>query len=116
MQYDSTSTYGLHWAAYIEVDKGYNWDPTNLVPEIKKENIVGIEAPLWSETVGTRQEAEYLIFPRLLGYAEIGWTPTELRRWDEYKIRLANHGERMKAMNISYFPSELVQWDAKDKK
>ena len=116
MQYDSTSTYGLHWAAYIEVDKAYNWDPANLLPEIKKENIIGIEAPLWSETVGARQEAEYLIFPRLLGYAEIGWTPTELRNWDEYKVRLVNHGERMKAMNINFYPSKLVQWDGPEKK
>lgn len=116
MQYDSTSTYGLHWAAYIEVDKGYNWDPANLVPEIKKENIIGIEAPLWSETVSNLKEAEYLIFPRLLGYAEIGWTPTELRNWDNYKVRLANHGERLKAMNINFYPSKLVQWDAEDAK
>ncbi|MFY9152531.1 MAG: beta-N-acetylhexosaminidase [Prolixibacteraceae bacterium] len=116
MQYDSTSIYGLHWAAYIEVDKGYNWDPANLVPEIKKENIIGIEAPLWSETVSNLQEANYLIFPRLLGYAEIGWTPTELRNWDDYKVRLANHGERMKAMNINFFPSKTVNWEAKDMK
>jgi hexosaminidase len=111
LQYDSTSTYGLHWAGYIEVDKGYNWDPANLVPEIKKENIIGIEAPLWTETVSNRQEAEYLIFPRLLGYAEIGWTPVELRNWDEYKVRLSNHGARMKAMNIAYYPSGLVDWN-----
>lgn len=116
MQYDSTSTYGLHWAAYIEVDNGYNWDPANLVPEIKKENIFGIEAPLWSETVGARQEAEYLIFPRLLGYAEIGWTPSELRNWDEYKVRLASHGERMRMMNINFYPSKLVPWDGQTKK
>lgn len=116
MQYDSLSTFGLHWAAYIEVDKGYNWDPANLVPGIKRENIIGIEAPLWSETVSNRVEAEYLIFPRLLGYAEIGWTPVELRNWDEYKVRLANHGERMEAMNISYYPSKLVDWNVKDKK
>ena len=116
MQYDSTSTYGLHWAAYIEVDKGYNWDPATLVPEIKKENIVGIEAPLWSETVGARQEAEYLIFPRLLGYAEIGWTPAEQRNWDNYKVRLANHGERMKAMNINFYPSKQINWGNPEKK
>jgi len=116
MQYDSVSTFGLHWAAYIEVDKGYNWDPANLVPEIKRENIIGIEAPLWSETVSNRFEAEYLIFPRLLGYAEIGWTPVELRNWDEYKVRLANHGERMEAMNISFYPSKVVPWNVKDKK
>jgi len=116
MQYDSTSTYGLHWAAYIEVDKGYNWDPANLVPEIKKENIIGIEAPLWSETVSNRQEIEYLIFPRLPGYAEIGWTPAEMRNWDNYKVRLANHGQRMKAMKINFYPSKLVAWETKDSK
>ncbi len=110
MQYDSTSIYGLHWAAYIEVDDAYNWDPATLVPGIGRENIIGIEAPLWAETVSNRQEAEYLLFPRLPGYAEIGWTPVELRNWDDYKVRLANHGERMKAMDISFFPSKRVEW------
>jgi hexosaminidase len=112
MQYDSLSTYGLHWASFIEVDKGYNWDPATLEPGIKKENIIGIEAPLWSETVSNLQEAEYLIFPRLPGYAEIGWTPVELRNWNNYKVRLANHGERMKARNINFYPSKLVPWEA----
>ena len=116
MQYDSTSTFGLHWAAYIEVDNGYNWDPAGLVPEIKKENIFGIEAPLWTETVSNREEAEYLIFPRLLGYAEIGWTPAELRNWDDYKLRLAKHEDRLKAMNINYYRSGVVPWNGSDGK
>jgi hexosaminidase len=116
MQYDSTSTCGLHWAGYTEVDKAYNWDPALLVPQIKKENILGIEAPLWSETVSNLHEAEYLIFPRLPGYAEIGWTPAALRNWDNYKLRLANHGERLKAMNVNFYPSKLVPWNLGNKK
>jgi len=116
MQYDSLSIYGLHWAAYIEVDQAYNWDPARLVPEIRKENVIGIEAPLWSETVSNSTEAEYLIFPRLPGYAEIGWTPSEMRNWDNYKVRLANHGERMKAMNINFYPSKLVPWNNENQK
>ncbi len=110
MKYDSTSIYGLNWAGYIEVDHGYNWDPATLVPEIKRESIIGIEAPLWSETVSNRVEAEYLLFPRLLGYAEIGWTPTEQRSWDEYRVRLASHGLRMENMDISFFRSNKVEW------
>ena len=110
MKYDSTSLFGYNWAGYIEVDDGYNWDPASLVPEIKKENIIGIESPLWAETISNRAEAEYLLFPRLLGYAEIGWTPKELRSWDDYKVRLANHGERMNAMGISFYPSKRVEW------
>ncbi len=116
MQYDSTSTYGLHWAGYVEVDKAYNWDPAKLIPEIKKENIIGIEAPLWAETVSNLPEADYLIFPRLPGFAEIGWTPAGLRNWDNYKVRLANHGERLKAMDISFYHSKLVPWETNDVK
>ncbi len=114
MKYDSTSVYGLNWAGYIEVDHGYNWDPATLVPEIKRENIIGIEAPLWAETVSNRTEAEYLLFPRLLGYAEIGWTPAALRGWDGYKVRLASHGVRMEAMGISFYRSGKVEWEQQE--
>ena len=110
MKYDSTSIYGYNWAGYIEVDDAYNWDPENLVPGIKKENIVGIETPLWSETVSDRQQAEYLLFPRLLGYAEIGWTQAGSRYWDDYMVRLSDHGARMNAMGINFYPSNRVEW------
>jgi hexosaminidase len=110
MQYDSTTPLGLHWAAYIEVDDAYNWDPATLVPGLGKENIIGIEAALWSETVTNLDEIEYMVFPRLPGYAEIGWTPASMRNWDEYKIRLAKHEEYFKAMGINYYPSKRIPW------
>jgi hexosaminidase len=110
MQYDKSTRLGLHWAAYIEVDKGYTWDPATLAPGITKENILGVEAPLWSETITNIDEIEYMVFPRLPGIAEIGWTATPARNWDEYKIRLGNHGARMKAMGIDFYPSGLVPW------
>jgi hexosaminidase len=110
MQYDSTTKLGLHWAAYIEVDKAYNWNPASLVNGIGKENILGIEAPLWSETISNSDEIEFLTFPRLLGYAEIGWSPDANRNWDEYKIRLGKHAPRMKALGIDFYRSKLVEW------
>ena len=110
MQYDSTTRLGLHWAAYIEVDDAYNWDPETLVPAISKEKILGIEAPLWSETVVTMDDIEYMVFPRLPGIAEIAWSPAEDRNWDEYKLRLGAHGPRMKAKGIDYYSSPRVPW------
>jgi hexosaminidase len=110
MQYDSTTRLGLHWAAYIEVDSAYSWDPTDYLNGVSKENILGIEAPLWTETIVTMNDIEYMIFPRLSGYAEIGWSSNEKKSWDEYKVRLATHGPRWKAMNIDYYKSKLVQW------
>lgn len=111
MQYDSTTHLGLHWAGYIEVDAGYSWDPATLVPGVSRENILGVEASLWSETVTNIDEVEYLVFPRLPGYAEIGWTSPENRNWDEYKLRLAQHGKRFEAKGIDFYRSKLVPWE-----
>jgi hexosaminidase len=111
MQYDSTTPLGLHWAAYIETDSAYIWDPATLVPGLGKENIIGIEAPLWSETLTNLDEIEYMVFPRLPGYAEIGWTPVSMRSWEEYRMRLAKHDRYFKAMGINYYPSKKVPWE-----
>ncbi len=110
MKYDSASRIGYNWAAYIEVDDGYNWDPSTIVPGIGRENVIGLEAPLWGETITNMDDIEYLTFPRLPGYAEIGWTPLSLRNWDDYKVRLAAHRESFEAKEIDYYPSERVPW------
>ena len=110
MKYDSTTVLGLNWAGYIEVNTGYNWTPENLIPVVEKEDIIGIECPLWTETITNMNEMEYMVFPRLLGYAEIGWSQTENRNWEDYKIRLGKQTKRFKEMGINYYPSELINW------
>ncbi len=110
MQYDSSTRLGLHWAAFIEVDNAYNWNPASIVNGIDRKDIIGVIAPLWTETIENINDIEYMVFPRLPGYAEIGWSPVANRNWEEYKQRLANHAPRMKAMEIDYYPSKLVNW------
>jgi hexosaminidase len=88
MQYDSTSRIGLHWAAYIEVDSAYLWDPGDMVPGISDANILGIEAPLWGETIRNIADIDYLTFPRLLALAEVGWTPQPKRNYEDFLRRL----------------------------
>jgi len=115
MSYDSTCKLGLHWAAYIEVDSAYAWDPGTLVKGISRENVFGVESALWTETILTRDNIDYMVFPRLPGYGEIGWSATPdgkpgSRNWDEYKVRLGSHGPRLKAMGINFYQSKLVPW------
>lgn len=110
MQYDSTIKLGLHWAAYIEVDSSYMWDPATRVEGIGREQILGVEAPLWTETLVTMDDLEYMMFPRMPGVAEIGWTPAKNRVWDDYKIRLGNQSKRWKAMEINFYRSSKVPW------
>ncbi len=109
-QYDSTTQLGLHWAGYSEVDTAYNWDPASLVPGITREDILGVESPLWTETITNLKEIKYMAFPRLAGHSEIGWTPARLRNWDSYKSRLGNFAPRFKAMGINFYRSPLIPW------
>lgn len=111
MKYDSTTHIGLDWAALIEVDAAYTWDPATLEKGIGKENILGVESPLWTETVVTQDDIDYLVFPRIIGHAEIGWSPASHRNWESYKLRLAKHGPRLKAMGVNFYESALVPWE-----
>jgi hexosaminidase len=110
MKYDTTTKLGLKWAGLIEVDTAYNWKLSQRVAEIPKEIILGVEAPLWTETITNMDELEYMVFPRLPGYAELGWSPEEGKSWEEYKVRLGKHAARFKALDIDYYRSKLVPW------
>ena len=78
----------------------YDFDLTDYAP---KELILGIEAPLWTEFIPDVKAMDYMIYPRLLGYAEIGWTPKSNRNWNEYKNRLKKAEERLQIENVNYY-------------
>lgn len=114
MSYDSISKFGLHWAAYIPVDSAYTWSLETYSDKIPREAILGVEAPLWSETISTISELEYLAFPRLLGIAELGWTKSPEKSWQEYKTRLIQQTPYFRRLDIQFYPSERVPWKESD--
>ncbi|KAL8595484.1 hypothetical protein ACOMHN_000693 [Nucella lapillus] len=91
---------GFYWAArYTDSRKVFGFEPTNLwnnvdtnrmgepitlqqvcgeenkgCPQlVEKDNVVGMQGHLWSETVRTPAQMDYMIFPRLLALAERAW-------------------------------------------
>ena len=63
LKYDTTTMLGLTWAGIPNVQDAYDWDPQTMFPSLPEEAIAGIEAPLWSETVATVEDFEYMAFP-----------------------------------------------------
>ncbi|NAY90387.1 family 20 glycosylhydrolase [Muricauda sp. JGD-17] len=110
MKYDSLSTYGLDWAGHIPVDSAYAWNPETYIEGLPKESILGIEAPLWSETISNSPELEYLAFPRAIGYSELAWSIQEHCDWNDYRKRLARHTPYLERMQVNYYPTKLVDW------
>jgi hexosaminidase len=109
MQYDSTSRIGLHWASYIEVDSAYLWDPATFVPNVTDKDILGIEAPLWGETIRNLEDIDYLTFPRLLALAEVGWTAQPKRNYEDFLKRLEAHQLWLKEQGIGTYDTKVLR-------
>lgn len=105
MKYNKDTPYGLDWAGYIPVETAYKWDPTDYAPQ---NLVLGIESPLWTENIATGEQMDYMIYPRLPGYAEIGWTPKNQRNWEEYTIRLRAQGARLTNQGINYYKDPAI--------
>ena len=103
MKYDDSTPLGLNWAGNIDVERAYSWDPATLLPGVGEDAVLGVEAPLWTETLDNMDDLEYMVFPRLLGLAEIGWSPAEGRSWDEYRLRLGEHAPRLEALGVNFY-------------
>ena len=110
MKYDRTTRLGLQWAGYTSVRDAYTWDPARQVPGVGARDILGVEAPLWSETTPTMADVEYLAFPRLIGIGEIGWSPARGRSWAEYRQRLGAQAPLLEALGVDFYRSPEVPW------
>lgn len=110
MKYDSTTTLGQNWAGYVSVKTAYDWDPLDFVDDSNANNIVGVEAPLWTETIKTLSDIEYMVFPRILCAAEIGWSPKSRKNWNDFAARLSNQSSIWNVMGINYYKSTQINW------
>ena len=79
----------------------YNLEKENLTPELQK-NVLGSQANLWAEFIATPEHSEYMLFPRLLAFSEISWTPDNLKNWDNFVKRTETFMDRLDVMKIKY--------------
>lgn len=110
MKYDASFPLGLDWAGLITVRDAYDWEPGSYMEGLEEGDILGLEAPLWTETLLTIKDIEQMVFPRILGLSELAWSPRG-HSWEEYRQRLAAHGKSMEAMDINFYRSPDVDWE-----
>ncbi|MEV6394862.1 beta-N-acetylhexosaminidase [Streptomyces sp. NPDC051907] len=112
MKYTKDTPLGLSWAGLVEVQRSYDWNPATYLEGVAEGALLGVEAPIWTETLSTSDHIEYMAFPRLPGVAELGWSPQSTHDWAAYRLRLAAQGPRMEALGIDYYRSPQVPWPA----
>ncbi|WP_233512713.1 beta-N-acetylhexosaminidase [Micromonospora deserti] len=112
MKYAPDTPIGHDWAGLIDVRRAYDWDPGAHLAGVPAEAVLGVEAPLWTESVTSRAEIEFMLFPRLPACAELGWSPRTGHDWAGFRERLAAQGARWAAAGIHYHRSVEVPWPA----
>jgi hexosaminidase len=89
--YPSTDEAGQTWAAYVDLDTVFDYipdDDNRVAPDsparlagmerlndVGRQHILGLEAPLFSETLNDATRLDYMLMPRLLAVAERAWSP-----------------------------------------
>jgi hexosaminidase len=105
LKYDSTTKLGTEWAGHVSVRDAYEWDPATEIEGVSEADVLGVEAALWSETMSTLRDVEYMAFPRLLALAEVAATQPNERRWDDFAARLPELERQLDELGVAYFRS-----------
>lgn len=111
-KYDSTSPIGLTWVegGPFTWSEYYQWDPAE--GGLEDRHILGVEGPLWTETVRGNRQAYWLLYPRAVSLAEVAWSPQEVRSVDDFRRRLGAFGERLANQGVTFQPAPDVEWSA----
>ncbi len=113
MKETADSPLGLTWAnGPTSVERAYSWDPAEVIDGVGEEDILGVEAPLWTETIRTPEDIDRMAFPRLAAAAEAAWSPREgdLRSWESFRVRVGGLAPLWAGLGIAYHPSAEIPW------
>lgn len=113
MKPDAGFPLGLTWAnGPTSLERAYAWEPTAVVDGLPEDAILGVEAPLWTETVATLADIDALAFPRIAAAAEVAWSPAggADRTWESFRTRVGGLGPLWTTLGIRFPASEDVPW------
>jgi hexosaminidase len=80
------STEPLSIGGFLPLKTVYDYNPVPAVLNADQQKyILGVQGNLWTEYIATDSKLEYMLFPRAIAIAEVGWTKPELKDLDNFK-------------------------------
>ncbi len=103
-------------SSFVPLEKvySYNPEPTGLTPQEQK-HILGVQANLWTEYATTEAEVDYMLYPRMLAVAEVGWNP-EGRDWQSFRQRAGAYTDALIARGRQAYTLNGVSIDIRPSK
>ena len=88
---------------YIPLEKAYAYEPVPAqLAADERKYILGAQANLWTEYIATPEHAEYMMYPRLLAFAEAAWSQPELRSYADFQRRLPYQLGRLDRQDVRF--------------
>jgi hexosaminidase len=117
MKYDAASPLGLTWAnGPTSVERAYSWEPASVIEGVADADILGVEAPMWTETIRSLDDIDQMAFPRIAAAAEAAWSPapgqSDLRTWESFRERVGGLGALWSSLGIRFHASDEIDWVA----
>lgn len=110
----SPSERGHRWAAIIDTERVYGFEP---IPQndlsVKEQQLIkGVQGALWSEYLDRPARfMEYQTYPRISALSEVAWSKKETKNWEDFYGRLTNsHLQRLANLGIAFrdFPPTAI--------
>jgi hexosaminidase len=107
---DSIHKFGRRWQGHFNTLENVYGFSHDQIPEAsaRSQQILGIQANLWTETLGTEERLDYLLFPRICALAEAAWTQTSKKDFRQFNSRLLSDIELFRKEGIYYFDPNAV--------
>jgi hexosaminidase len=66
------------------------------------QHVIGVEGSVWTEYIPTQEHLFYMLLPRELALAEIGWDSPRVKNWDSFLRRTASQYAWLDANGYNY--------------
>lgn len=74
----------------------------------EKKLVKGMQANIWCEWIPSREQMQYMVFPRALAVAEKAWSGDSQHNWECFDTRMKSHLKRLNVLNVNYRIPDLV--------
>ncbi|QDH81142.1 beta-N-acetylhexosaminidase [Echinicola soli] len=99
-----------HWDTYLDytyrrlpLSKSYAFDPIpEGLPQVYHGKILGLGTQIWTEYTRTESAMLQQVFPRLLAYAEVGWTFPENKNYGRFLEVVESMKMQLSQMGIKF--------------
>lgn len=112
LKYNAETPRGQSWAGFVELWDSYDWNPEEQIDGVTEQDVIGVEAAMWTEYIQDYQQLTYMLLPRLPAIAEVAWTPVEDQDYDDFTSRLGSHPKYWDQRGLSWHASPGVKWES----